>query len=673
MGLNFMDKYIDKYFKTLLFTFLLIIGIFVYSPEINGEFIFDDVQYVENNPVYNNLDTFLSSKRQMIQRPLYWFSFFVEKRLWGNNPLGYKVVNVLFHVLASFIFFFFIRRLLKVKYKLMEEDEKNDFSNINFLFPFFGSLLFLVSPIVIEGISYISGRNNGIGGMFFILAAYLFLIMLDVKKNKTKIFLGFLTFFAFVCSFLFKEIYIVFPIFCIFLYLNIEKITKKRLFLLVGALFFFGLILSFATYKSEIQPFPRIKVALKSNIEKINQQALATNIYAIGYSMHLATFPDKLNIDHDLPVIDNFLDHRVIAILLFVIAMFIVFWIFRKKLPLSFFSYISYLLLMLPSNSFILRGSSFVKDPISERNLYVPAFFYTIILLEIIWVACKKDIKKFKIVTLIFVFIFGIRTFVRNMDFKSNVTLWKASVKYSPKRARPNFNYAAALKDVGKVNEAIPFAKKAFELNPRDNTLGLLSSLYKLSGDNSKYEKFLMDSIKQKEFQKAEIYHQLGELYSSQGKYEDAIENFILSYKKKPKFILPRLSLTYIYIDQNKLNLAKKQLKFMQHLVDKQVGRYYEGVLIDNVVSARVSFAWALYYFAKKNDAKGLEFCEKSFNLNNNFTEPFLKLAEYYYLKQEDKKSWDYFYKASKTPDYSKYKKQIAPMIEVLQKSLENR
>jgi len=656
-------------FQISKFVLLLIIGFAVYLPEINGDFVFDDSQYVEINPIYENLDIFFKAKKRMRQRPLYWFSFFVEKRLWGNNPTGYKTVNILFHVFSAFVFFLFVRKLLKIKNKTQEDDKWN-FNSFNFLFSIFASLLFLVSPIVIEGVSYISGRNNGIGGFFFILGGYLFLQFLGKEDIKGKVLFIFFTFLSFLCSFLFKEIYIVFPVFCIFLYLSVKEMTKKRLITICCSLVLFGTILLFASYNLNIQPFPRIKAEINKNMQKLNQKALATNIYAIGYSMHLATFPDKLNIDHDLPVIEKLLDYRVIVILLFIVAVFFVFWFFRDKMPFSLFAYLSYLLLMLPSNSFILRGSKWVMDPISERNLYAPAFFYTIILLEIIWVACKKDLKKFKLVSLVFIVVFGIRTFARNMEFKTNLSLWKASVNYSPEKPRPNFNYAAYLKDAGKFKDALPYAEKAFELAPRDNTLGLLSTLYKFSGENLKYEKLLTESVNEKRFQKAELYHQLGELYSSQGKYEKAIQNFILSYKKKGTFILPRLSLTYLYIDQNKLNKAKKQLDVMKRIVNKESGKYFGGVLLDDVVGARVAFAWGLYYFAGKDDVKGTEFCKKALKLNPNFTEPLLKLAEYYYLKKEDKRAWNYLYQASKTSDYNKYKKQIKPMVIELQKSL---
>jgi tetratricopeptide (TPR) repeat protein len=386
----------------------------------------------------------------------------------------------------------------------------------------------------------------------------------------------------------------------------------------------------------------------------------------------LAVFPNKLNIDHDLPVIDKLTDTRVVFAVLFLLTLLFLFWFFKDKLPFSLFAYLSYLLLMAPSNSFILRGGYWMTDPLSERNLYAPAFFFTIILLEVVLFFCSKDLRKFKMVLIAVLLVFSVRVFVRNIDFRSNLNLWKASVKYSPNRARPNFNYATALKDRGLLKDALPYAKKALKLSPGENTLGLLSTIYRLSGDNYKYEQLLKNAIEQKRFQKPAIYHQLGEFYSEQGDYKNAKKYFRLAIKlrKGKRFILPRLSLVYILINENKLEEAKKPLKNLNMVIDKQKGKYFNGVLIDRVIESRVLFANSLYYFAMKNEEKGVEFANKSLEANPLFTEPYLKLAEYYYIKRKDKIAWEYLYKASKTPDYSKYQKQIKPMVIELQKSL---
>ncbi len=653
-------KWVFGYLETkstlFLFFIYLLIGVIAYLPSLRGDFLLDDNQYI----VYNSsLQNFNSLKRELVltnyRRPLYRFSFFVEKRLWGNNPLGYKIINLIFHIMAAFVLFLFVRDLLSKRFKRKEKEV--------FYFSFFTGLFFLVCPLATEAVSYISGRSSGIGGFFLILSVYLFQQGITVERIKNRLIKLIIAFIAGIISVMFKEVYIVFLILWFFLFVFYTEFSGVKVIKLSLFLVFMVVCLSFAVFYVRFQPFPLIKKTIKHYSKKINQQALATNIYAVAYSLRLAVFPDKLNIDHDLPVIEKLSDYRAVLSFMFLIALFFIFWFFRKQMPLSFFAYLSYLLLIAPTNSFILRHGRWMVDPLSERNLYASLFFFSIVLLEVLWVLSGKDVKRFKVLAILVIVVFGVRAFFRNMDYRNNITMWKASLKYSPDRARPNYNYAAALKDAQRYNEAVPYAEKAFRLSPAPNTLGLLSSLYKLTGNTEKYEILLATALEKKQFKNPYLYHQIGEYYYEKGDFFKAEDYFKKAVKMKWCYILPRLSLAYIYLMQNKLEKAKEQLDILNGIVKEQFNNYYCNVLIDTIVKARVEFANSLYYFATHQYNKGIEFANLAIKLNPEFTEPYLKLGEYYFLNEEDDRALFYFNKAKHTIDYGKYKEQVDNMV----------
>ncbi len=425
-----------------------------------------------------------------------------------------------------------------------------------------------------------------------------------------------------------------------------------------------------ATAYLRISPFPRVKKHFLKFSKQLEIKAIATNLNAVVYSFYLNIFPRNLNLDHDLPLINSITDWRVAFAVFVVVLFFFIFFKFRDKLPLSLFAYLSYLLLMAPSNSFILRGLKINGyDILSERNLYIPELFFVIILLEFLWLLSGKNLKKFKNIAIVVVVIFGIRTFARNFDFQSSKAIWQASLKYSSNRVRPNYNYAIALKDQGNFKEAIPYAEKAFRLSPAENTIGLLASLYKKSGEIDNYLTLLESALENKKYQTAVLYHELGEYYYENGDFNKAEKYFLLAVKKNKVYVFPRLSLVYMYLAEGEIQKAKKHLQLLMWVEHKRKDTYLAGVYIDNIIVARIAFAEALYYFALHKDVNGIKKCEEAIRLNPEFTEPYLKLGEYYFVKGGDDRALFYFRKAELTPAFPKYKQQVEKMIQQIYES----
>ena len=639
---------------------MLAIGLVTYAPELKGSFIFDDGFYVQNNPNLKDFAT-LTHWRQFRQtRPLYWFSFFLGKQLWGNNPAGYKVVNLAFHVFTAFLLYFFMLHLLELK------------GIYDRWFALTVSMLFLVSPLATEAVSYISGRNNGIGGFFFILGCFLYLKTLTsiVPGRKASFFAGSVA--AFVASFLFKEVYLVFILFYPLLYLWVRPFQKRRFLLgIAGMLTLFTavLVLSFTL---DISPFNRIHSVIIKNSHHFNSRPLATNTYAVAYSLRLFAFPDKLNIDHDLPILDSLTNSKVLLAIGILLGIGFLLFFFRKKMPLSFPAYISYLLLIAPTNSFILRHGDWVIDPLSERNLYACAIFFSIIAMEIFIQLFQKP-KTRQLIFAILLLALGTRTFIRNIDFSTNISLWKSSAHYSPDRVRPYFNLSVALKNAHQVKEAIPYAKEALTLAPRrSECYGLLSSLLLRNGQQKEAEATLLEGIRTVEQNPAILLNQLGQIYYTQGKFEKAKSYFIQAIQSNPRLLQARLTLMLIQMDSGNLIAAQKNIQDTERYIQIEMNTFRADQLVTNDTMAILSFGKGLLSFQTGKDQAGVRFCHEAIELNGNFTEPMIKLGEYYYTRKEYKKSWTMFLKASRTPGFKRYSNAVAPYMRNLQKLLDN-
>jgi len=177
------------------FAFILGIALILYLPALRGGFIWDDDAYVTANTALRSLrglwEIWFQPGRLEQYYPLTYSSFWVEYHLWGLHPFGYHLVNVLLHTANSLL----VWRLLE-HFKIRGAR--------------FAALIFLIHPVHVESVAWITERKNVLSGFFYLsaLGAYLQL------KEKEAMFCPryFLSFFLFTASLFCKTITATFPI-----------------------------------------------------------------------------------------------------------------------------------------------------------------------------------------------------------------------------------------------------------------------------------------------------------------------------------------------------------------------------------------------------------------------------------------------------------------------------
>src|SRR5512132_618109 len=83
---------------------LLLLVLLAYLPVLRAGYLWDDDWYVTENLSLRSLEglksIWLQPTRQIVVAqyyPLTYTSFWVEYHLWGLDPIGYHLVNVLLH------------------------------------------------------------------------------------------------------------------------------------------------------------------------------------------------------------------------------------------------------------------------------------------------------------------------------------------------------------------------------------------------------------------------------------------------------------------------------------------------------------------------------------------------------------------------------------------------
>src|SRR5438876_10743804 len=89
-------------------------GMLVYWPALTGGFVFDDDTLLTGNPMghaANGLYRMWFTTEPLDYWPLTTSSFWIEWRLWGLNPTGYHLTNLLLHVGSGGLVWAILRRL----------------------------------------------------------------------------------------------------------------------------------------------------------------------------------------------------------------------------------------------------------------------------------------------------------------------------------------------------------------------------------------------------------------------------------------------------------------------------------------------------------------------------------------------------------------------------------
>ena len=110
--------------KTFLLLAVVLIG-FLYWRSLGSPFVYDDLDQIVNNPNLSEWSNFahrfllrpvdltssLLSNAGSTYRPVFWMSLFIDRKLWGLDPFGYHLTNLVLHLLNGLLAFFLLLRL----------------------------------------------------------------------------------------------------------------------------------------------------------------------------------------------------------------------------------------------------------------------------------------------------------------------------------------------------------------------------------------------------------------------------------------------------------------------------------------------------------------------------------------------------------------------------------
>lgn len=447
-----VERLLDR--PRLLLLLLMTIGAGVYAGAFLGAFQYDDGFAILLNPHLDRVEVFVGHLDHMV-RPVLHATFLLDRSLYGDDPAGYHLLNLLLHLGCGLLVYRILSRALA-------EDTR--------YVPLGTAVLFLVHPIQTEAVTYISGRATGLMAFFYLLAFLLYLQASESTGNgriRPMLMSGATA--SLVLSLGSKETAMTFPLAVLLWDVLIRRLDSAALRKAIARyhLPFWLVVCAVAVWGAQ---HPRYGELARFSWELRPWTAtVLSELHAAWYAAWLMICPWKQNFDHDLPVFHSAFQWPVPLELAGATGLAITAVITARRVPLVSFGIGWYILHLIPV-SVIPRA-----DLLSERNLYLPSIGFLLAFVSLIslmvdrmsvGLAWRRLSPIPGAVVLVIVVGLGFMTVQRNALYRDPVLLWSDTVRKSPNKARPHNNLGSAYGMRDDWDRAIQEYRTAAQLDP---------------------------------------------------------------------------------------------------------------------------------------------------------------------------------------------------------------
>jgi len=157
-----------------------------FLPALRNQFVnWDDYETLVNNSSYRGLSwprlrwMFTTFHLGHFQ-PLSWVSFAIDYLVWGTNPLGYHLTNLILHAANAVLFFLLARLFLSMAIKGSGNARQLGLT----VGAGVAALLFSVHPLRVESVAWATERRDVLSGFFYLVALYHYVIAQTGAKAR---------------------------------------------------------------------------------------------------------------------------------------------------------------------------------------------------------------------------------------------------------------------------------------------------------------------------------------------------------------------------------------------------------------------------------------------------------------------------------------------------------
>lgn len=178
-------------YKSILIILISFFVFLVYIPSFTGGFQHDDIANLTANPELKieslSFDSIqqasMSSDAGLLKRPLSMLTFGLNYFVFGDEPISFKVINTIIHIINSILVFFVISRLKTINNK---NSPRSLVTNHYFIFASICAFIWAIHPIQVSTTAYIIQRMTLLATLFSLTSILFFLNFRHLLVTKKK-------------------------------------------------------------------------------------------------------------------------------------------------------------------------------------------------------------------------------------------------------------------------------------------------------------------------------------------------------------------------------------------------------------------------------------------------------------------------------------------------------
>ena len=514
--------------------FTIIICVSVYLPAFQGGFVWDDESMLTNNIIHENNGLYRTwfTTEQTNYWPITWTTYWLEHNLWGLNPIGYHITNILIHIACSLLIW---RILVLLKIPV----------------PWLAALIFAVHPVNVESVAWIAQRKTILAMLFFLITILLYLKF----EGSNDYLLYWLSAGTFTLAMLSKGSVVGLPIvLLLIIWWQRGTITRRDI---LHTLPFFAISAVMSCVEIWFQTNRAIGEGIVRNenfLARVSAAGMAVwfYIYKAISPLNLAFIYPRWQINTT-----NLLSYVPAALLL---GLFLLLWRYRRTWarPLLFaltynvamlFPILGFFTIYFMKYSFVADHYQYVSiisivSPITAAGYFIAIHFGT------------ARMSLVKVIAALIVITLGILTWRQCYIYKDEKILWNDTLRKNPNCAMVHYNLANVLRSEGKFDEAVSQYRNAIFIDPdytkAYNNLGVaLESQGKFDDAllNFNYALKLNPDY-------SDVHHNIAALLQSQGKVDEAAGHLLQALKINPDDFEAHYNIAAIFESQGKFDEA---------------------------------------------------------------------------------------------------------------------
>ncbi len=565
-----------KKLSEMPYAILLILFLSISIPTFNSSFLsIDDSTLIVNNPQLNlsitNFTTiFLKPLGQISDsidysgefvyyRPALILFYVLNNALWGINPIGFHLFNLLLHLMTTIIVY---------RTGLLLFSRNREISLL-------AAALFCAHPVHNELIGRVA-MNENLLGLF--MAASLFFYL---KKCR------FLSLFTFVLALLSKESAIMLPFVILFFELRKQKLQSTARYMSP----FVAIMILYLLLRTSV-----IGIPVDSSISSVSYEPVSTMLSALGTYLRLLFFPYPLRIYYPAwEFTSPFQPDLLVSVSMFVLLVYAI-WMWKDDELLSPLL-LGIVVLLMPV---VLRANELIlgldRAFIAERQLYVPSMLFSLFIAAVIMKVYELHCWRYAtaLVMLVIPF-FAYTTIATAAVWKNDDTLYARFFRDYPNISFSRMNKGNILLQQGNLDGALqefrailPVAKADASAEPeqlpgsssakqfkslsnffdRSLTTDSFSGSAPILCGNSHHEenKSLVGLLNQHDFaayqpKYADIHFKIGLVYLARDDVDAAIKKFRTALVLRPYFVEARTALANGYMKKRMYVDASREFK----------------------------------------------------------------------------------------------------------------